>query len=246
MTWNELHREKTCTAVQQVLSNGEEMSCSRTQHCAHGQIGNCDLVIKSLTLYQLSYLCSPQLINPIVFAYAKAGLLKTQLTHSAIWWHFILELLHVKTNILLKRKTKTQISFAVTAKSDQRLYFRYLVSTIPLFPESEFPASSNLQRLYSLVCVRPGQNPNCWLSHAGAHSVQIKTSYNHSTVLALQTVQKHKSQIMKKPAFSIYGKQKHTWASSWDNLLSAFAKIAMTQISCTVSGQLISTFDFAA
>ena len=35
----------------------------------------------------------------------------------------------------------------------------------------KFQAPSNLQWLYSLVCVRPGQNPNFWFSHAGAHII---------------------------------------------------------------------------
>ena len=37
------------------------------------------------------------------------------------------------------------------------------------FLNKKFPAYSHLQWLYSLVCVRPGQNPNCWFSNAGAH-----------------------------------------------------------------------------
>ena len=40
-----------------------------------------------------------------------------------------------KTNVLHIAKTKTQISFAVNSEADQRLYFRYLDSTIPLLPK---------------------------------------------------------------------------------------------------------------
>ena len=54
-------------------------------------------------------------------------------------------------------------------EADQRLCFRHLDSTIPLLSKSKLPTSSHLQLLYSLVCVRPGQNPHCWFSHAGAH-----------------------------------------------------------------------------
>ena len=50
-------------------------------------------------------------------------------------------------------------------KADQRLCFCYFL----YFLNSKFQASSHLQWLYSLVCVRPGQIPNCWFSHAGAH-----------------------------------------------------------------------------
>ena len=57
-------------------------------------------------------------------------------------------------------KTKTQISFAVTAIwIVQYLYFL----------NTKFQAPSHLQWLYSLVCVRPGQNPHCWFSHVAAH-----------------------------------------------------------------------------
>ena len=51
-------------------------------------------------------------------------------------------------------------------EADQRLCFRYLDSTIPLLPISKI-----------LVCVRPGQNQNCWFSHAGAHKVFDKALY---------------------------------------------------------------------
>ena len=41
-----------------VLSNGNEVSCSRTQHRAPAEDQTHDLAIKSLTLSQLSYRCS--------------------------------------------------------------------------------------------------------------------------------------------------------------------------------------------
>ena len=40
--------------VKPVLSNGDEVSCSRTQHRAHGENQTCDIGIKSLKLSQLS------------------------------------------------------------------------------------------------------------------------------------------------------------------------------------------------
>ena len=42
------------------------------------------------------------------------------------------------------------------------------------FIDPKFPASNHLLRLYSPVCVGPGRNPNCWVSHAHAHLLQIK------------------------------------------------------------------------
>ena len=37
-----------------LVSNEDEVSCSRTQHVAPGEIRTCDLGIKSLALYKLS------------------------------------------------------------------------------------------------------------------------------------------------------------------------------------------------
>ena len=55
-------------------------------------------------------------------------------------------------------------------EADLRLCFRYTDSTIPLLSISKFPASN---QLYSPVCFGPGQNPNCWFSHAQAHFVSV-------------------------------------------------------------------------
>ena len=44
----------TFFCVEPVLSNEDEVSCSRTQHRATGEIQTRDLVLKSLALYQLS------------------------------------------------------------------------------------------------------------------------------------------------------------------------------------------------
>ena len=47
------------------------------------------------------------------------------------------------------------------------LVFATLIVQYLFFLNTKFQASSYLQWLFSLVCVRPGHNPNCWLSHAG-------------------------------------------------------------------------------
>ena len=56
-------------------------------------------------------------------------------------------------------KTKTQISFAVTAKLISAFVFATLIvqSLFYLNPKSQ--DSSHLLRLYSLVCVGPGRKP---------------------------------------------------------------------------------------
>ena len=79
------------------------------------------------------------------------------------------ELHQEKTNILHMGKTKAQISFAVTAKLISIFVFTTRIIQFLYFLNPKFPVSSHLLCLYSLVCVRPGQNPNCWFSHAQAH-----------------------------------------------------------------------------
>ena len=49
--------------------------------------------------------------------------------------------------------------FAVSLSADQRLCFRYMNSTIPLFPKPKIQASSHLLWLYSPVWVGPGPEP---------------------------------------------------------------------------------------
>ena len=65
---------------------------------------------------------------------------------------------------------------------NQRLCFQYLDSTMPLLPKYiNFKASSHLQYMYSLVCVRRGQNPHCLFSHVATHifkrEVALITNY---------------------------------------------------------------------
>ena len=66
-------------------------------------------------------------------------------------------------------KTKTQISFAVTAKLISTFVFATCIVQYLYFLNTKFQASSHLQWLNSLVCVRPGQNPHCWFFHVAAH-----------------------------------------------------------------------------
>ena len=55
--------------------------------------------------------------------------------------------------------------------ADQRRWFRYTDSTIPLLPISEFQAPSHLLWLYSLICVGLVGNPKDRFSHNKAHFV---------------------------------------------------------------------------
>ena len=64
------------------------------------------------------------------------------------------------------RKTKTQISFVVTAK----LIRAFVFATQSLyFLNPKFQASSHFLLLYSLVCIGPVRKPECWFSHDAAH-----------------------------------------------------------------------------
>ena len=51
-------------------------------------------------------------------------------------------------------------------EADHHLCFRYTDSAIPLLLDPKFPVSNHL---LCPVCVGPGQNSNCWFSHAQAH-----------------------------------------------------------------------------
>ena len=65
-------------------------------------------------------------------------------------------------------KTKTQISFAVTAKLICAFVFTTRTVQFLYFLNPKFPVSS-LLCLYSMVCVRPVRKPHCWFSHVKAH-----------------------------------------------------------------------------
>ena len=56
-------------------------------------------------------------------------------------------------------KTKTQISFAVTAKLISAFVFATRIVQFLYFLNLKFQASSHLLWLYSLVCVGPGRKP---------------------------------------------------------------------------------------
>ena len=53
-------------------------------------------------------------------------------------------------------------------EADQRLCFRYTDSTIPLYLNQKFEASSYFLCLYRPVCVGPVRKPHCWFSHEAA------------------------------------------------------------------------------
>ena len=64
-----------------------------------------------------------------------------------------------KTVFFAYAKTKTQISFAVTAKLISAFVFATRIVQFLYFLNPKFQASSHLMWLYSPVCVGPGRKP---------------------------------------------------------------------------------------
>ena len=68
-------------------------------------------------------------------------------------------------------KTKTQISFAVTAKLISAFVFATQIVQFLFYLNPKFQASSSFLNLYRSVCVGPVWKPHCWFSHEVAHLV---------------------------------------------------------------------------
>ena len=80
-------------------------------------------------------------------------------------------------------KTKTQISFAVTAKLISAFVLAARIVQCVYFLNPKFQASSYLQWLYSLVRVRLCQNPHCGFSHIAAHFIVMTCKCSSRVVL---------------------------------------------------------------
>ena len=65
----------------------------------------------------------------------------------------------MRNRLFAYAKTKTQISFAVTAKLISTFVFATRIKQSLYFLNPKFQASSHLLWLYSLVCVGPGRKP---------------------------------------------------------------------------------------
>ena len=70
-------------------------------------------------------------------------------------------------------KTKTQISFAVTAKLISAFVFATRIVQFLFYLNPKFKASSLLLLPYRSVCVGPVQKPHCWFSHEAAHIFHV-------------------------------------------------------------------------
>ena len=76
-------------------------------------------------------------------------------------------------------KSKTQISFAVTAKLISAFVFATRIVQFLFYLNPKFQASSSFLCLYRPVCVGPVRKPHCWFSHEAA---QIHASLCLSSV----------------------------------------------------------------
>ena len=112
-------------------------------------------------------------------------------------------------------KTKTQISFAVTAKQISIFVFANWIVQYLYFLNTKFQASSHLQWLHSLVCVGPGQNPHCWFSHVAAHlfAHMQENRFSHGQAhigpRSVYSVPWRLSSITRKPVFRVSYKMWH-------------------------------------
>ena len=91
-------------------------------------------------------------------------------------------------------KTKTQISFAVTAKLISAFVFATRIVQFLFYLKLKFQVSSHLLWLYSPVCVGPGRKPEDRFSHNEAHMVSTLCCRSH---IAAKMPMKNKSQNCK-------------------------------------------------
>ena len=105
---------------------------------------------------------------------------------------YINEQRHEKTNILQMQKqrctipvvkTKVHISFPPTAKLICAFVFAKRIVQFLYFLNPEFPASSHLPCLYSLVCVGPVLKSHCWFSHDVAQMYMFVLTTNQMRVV---------------------------------------------------------------
>ena len=106
----------------------------------------------------------------------------------------------MRNRIFAYAKTKTQISFAVTAKLISAFVFATYIEQSLYFLYRKFQASSHIVWLYSLVCVRPGRKSRRPISHNEAqmmldNAILVKLSvYPFSSLqIALRELLNHET-----------------------------------------------------
>ena len=147
-----------------------------------------------------------------------------------------------ESRIFKYAKTKTQISFPVTAKLISAFVFATWIVQSLSFLNTKFQASSHFLWLRSLICVRHGRK------HEDRFS-QVVADLIHSMSKPAFCIWENKgtdqlwsswSETLKKD-FLVSGL---IWAATWEYRIFAYAK-TKTEISFTVITKLISAFVFA-
>ena len=90
-------------------------------------------------------------------------------THTHARTHTHMSHIMRKPTFCIYAKTKTQISFTVTANLISAFGFATLIALFLYFLNPKFPAYGHLLCLCSSVCVRHVRKPHCWFSHYPAH-----------------------------------------------------------------------------
>ena len=80
-------------------------------------------------------------------------------------------------------KTKTQMSFAVTAKLISAFVFATRIVQFLFYFNPKFQASSSFLCLYRSFCVGPVRKPHCWFSHEVAQLV-MKTDISGFLIMS--------------------------------------------------------------
>ena len=83
-------------------------------------------------------------------------------------------------------ENKDADQFRGNCEADQQLGFATWIVQFLYFRNPKFQASSHLLKLYSLVCVGPGEKPERLFSHDAAHILSLIVRYapvicNHSS-----------------------------------------------------------------
>ena len=118
-------------------------------------------------------------------------------------------------------KTKTQISFAVTAKLISAFVFATQIIQSLYFLKPKFQAYSLLRWLYSPVCVGPGLKP--WrpvFSQRGSNNFPCFSG----KTLVVGTHQKCLLRKLMKIILKLSSNIRFTWAASWENLFVAYTQ----------------------
>ena len=105
-------------------------------------------------------------------------------------------------------KTKTQISFAVTAKLINAFVFATRIVQFLYYLNPKFQASSHLLWLYSPVCVGPGGKPRSPVFSERGSNISLASSFWDKSkqlvqIEKLKYAESHLSLVLRKPVLGV-------------------------------------------